>query len=1282
MRFYKSILFFLFVALQVNSVAQTFPVSANLQLVPPYSVYLSDYTVGGNEQMKLNLFLRDLNEPSYAVKLFFVLEGAGIRIETNPNFAPPPIVLEGGVPQVLGADELGTYLDPRNLLFNGITRQQYEQRAALPEGFYKFSFRVLDYRRKDVQLSREATANAWFVLNDPPRLNTPVCGTTLPLRDPQNIFFQWLPMGAASPNSALTTEYEFTLVEIRPPGRNPNDAINVGLPLFQFTTQQTSLVYGILEPALIPGQEYAFRVRAKDTNGKDLFKNQGYSEVCTFKFGEVQAVPPPEGLNIYPESERRAKVTWYQMLEADRYRVEYRKKLTTPEEANRAWFTKETLEDNTVLNDLEAETEYELRVANVVKNINSRYTETKTFRTLPVRVFACGQQVDNITPANQKPLISPFIGQLWKIGQFEMEVMQVRGSNGTYSGLGAVIVPYLGFRVYGTFTDIKVNENREVIVGTVVGLSEGVEAFKKRFEKEVPQVQIGDPTATAGTNQPVLFDGVDEKTDKDLDSVYVDSKGTIVVVDSEGGQEEIKPTKGKGTRITDKNGDQWIVDKDGKVSKVPSTAISNAPPTTTLTSASQASYTIEFLANNSQRNGFDQKEDAYSLADYETIKIKGKDYIMAWKSVESGQQDWVNAKATGQASFPKAVGFKTSAGEATSQAANDAGQKQVTVMGRDDGQEEELTAYVKIKEPNKDEQVLELGKLSIKSYSKVRKKVIVVPVNDADVPDGLALAAELNRIYKQAVAEWDVTVAEPFTIDVKSIQGLDDGQSGIFSSFPPKMRDFKNAFKDARNVDGKAYYVFLVKGSGAQRAGFMPFKREFGFVFTDRAANQITTIAHELGHGAFRLRHTFSSDAFKATERTTTNLMDYNGGTTLKKYQWDFVHDPESMSGWLQDDEESALSADAAYLTFEQNLLAQVGDQYASSGCFSQAYARYKEVKERYESESIGFYAGTVKFWLCVTEKENCSADNQYGCGFTNGLLQELDWLTLVDAVSEFEITKADIERVLLCLVNDIPLGTHPSNPTFEDAVFKCFTGGPLTGLKDGINDFVKENWDEPYYQGQATVFALTLISPFKAGIVKKLEKLTKYSTRLSKLKALSRATQATELVDYSKALVKYGDEVTDITTSLIKTGDDFTIVTNARKLPGTAAGNGHVITGTWLRGTERNAGLFPKSVADKLKGKQFRNFDEFREAFWKEVANDPNLAGQFTSDNFYRMKAGAAPRAEFAQQIGGQQSYVLHHKTPINQGGAVYDIDNLYIVTPKYHKEILDPAFHYGYGY
>lgn len=155
-----------------------------------------------------------------------------------------------------------------------------------------------------------------------------------------------------------------------------------------------------------------------------------------------------------------------------------------------------------------------------------------------------------------------------------------------------------------------------------------------------------------------------------------------------------------------------------------------------------------------------------------------------------------------------------------------------------------------------------------------------------------------------------------------------------------------------------------------------------------------------------------------------------------------------------------------------------------------------------------------------------------------------------------------------------------------------------------------------------------------------------------------------------------------DITTLLLKSGEDFTVLTNARKLPGTAAGNGKNISGTWLRGTEGNAGLFPQSIANQLKNQQFSTFDKFREAFWKAVANDSHLASQFSSSNLTRMQNGFAPFVKQSQQLGGQTKYILHHKTPINQGGAVYNMDNLYIVTPKYHKEILDPAYHYGYGY
>ncbi|TAF77857.1 MAG: HNH endonuclease, partial [Bacteroidetes bacterium] len=211
-------------------------------------------------------------------------------------------------------------------------------------------------------------------------------------------------------------------------------------------------------------------------------------------------------------------------------------------------------------------------------------------------------------------------------------------------------------------------------------------------------------------------------------------------------------------------------------------------------------------------------------------------------------------------------------------------------------------------------------------------------------------------------------------------------------------------------------------------------------------------------------------------------------------------------------------------------------------------------------------------------------------------------------------------------------------------------------------------------YEGGKLLFAVAeaIIPLSEIGSISKLEKVDDV------------AQSADEINKYSAKIRKsklQGAE-NELTPLLLKSGEEFTILTNVRKLPGTSIGNGKNITGTWLRGTERNAGLFPKSVADKLKEKTFTNFDDFRNQFWKAVADEPSLASQFDANSIQRMQVGLAPFTDVSQQIGGIKNYVLHHKTPINQGGAVYDMDNLYIVTPKYHKEILDPAYHYGYGY
>jgi hypothetical protein len=113
------------------------------------------------------------------------------------------------------------------------------------------------------------------------------------------------------------------------------------------------------------------------------------------------------------------------------------------------------------------------------------------------------------------------------------------------------------------------------------------------------------------------------------------------------------------------------------------------------------------------------------------------------------------------------------------------------------------------------------------------------------------------------------------------------------------------------------------------------------------------------------------------------------------------------------------------------------------------------------------------------------------------------------------------------------------------------------------------------------------------------------------------------------------------------------------------------------MRGTHNNAAKIPLEVAQKLEGRSFKDFDTFREAFWIEMSKS-RYAKDFGEINYHRMIEGNAPMALESQQLGGRQSYELHHMKPIHDGGPVYDMSNLLINTPKYHKEVLDVGYHY----
>ncbi|MGB3468245.1 MAG: hypothetical protein WBA74_23365, partial [Cyclobacteriaceae bacterium] len=301
------LMLFLSLILSSGLQAQRFPVRATTIITPPYSIYLSDYTAPESSSLQLILQLRDFEELEYRARLRLTIEGQGITIRTKNNYRPAPLIIRGGGAENLDGYDLRNYFNPDNMDFSGISRAEFLQSGTLPEGFYTFTFEVLDYDR-GVVVSNPAIANAWLVLNDPPLINLPFNGDKVLASEPQNIFFSWTPRHTASPNSAFSTEYEFTLVELWPANRNPNDAILASNPIYRTVVNTTSLNYGIAEPLLIPGRQYAFRLRAYDTNGRDLFKNTGYSEVFVFQFGDKCLAPAETEVSTLEPN--RARVAW------------------------------------------------------------------------------------------------------------------------------------------------------------------------------------------------------------------------------------------------------------------------------------------------------------------------------------------------------------------------------------------------------------------------------------------------------------------------------------------------------------------------------------------------------------------------------------------------------------------------------------------------------------------------------------------------------------------------------------------------------------------------------------------------------------------------------------------------------------------------------------------------------------------------------------------------------------------------------------------------------------
>jgi len=78
-----------------------------------------------------------------------------------------------------------------------------------------------------------------------------------------------------------------------------------------------------------------------------------------------------------------------------------------------------------------------------------------------------------------------------------------------------------------------------------------------------------------------------------------------------------------------------------------------------------------------------------------------------------------------------------------------------------------------------------------------------------------------------------------------------------------------------------------------------------------------------------------------------------------------------------------------------------------------------------------------------------------------------------------------------------------------------------------------------------------------------------------------------------------------------------YTMFRDRRGEPGIIEGQGQAEANIWLSEADMGKGApIPSRIADLLRGKEVRNWRNFRESLWKTVADDPILSRQFSRSN------------------------------------------------------------------
>ena len=509
--------------LTLSSLAQTYPVTVQTILTPPYSLNLSDYVQPGMQRLTVQIRVNDLNVSNLPVRLHIKMESAGITVETNPNIPKTPFFINGGAVHILSGHDLIEYFNADNMLFKGYSRENYRRSGQLPDGFWKISVQVIHYATGRA-VSNAGSSSVWIAIGKPPQLRTPLNDAEMGMVTGVPLTFSWLNNNAGVPGLGGRGQYTFEMWELRMPGVDPY-VIAASMPPF-YTTTVTNTTF-VLNTAMLlmePGMRYAWRVTAFDPAGLIPFNQDGRSEVRTFAFqSRCDAVTGLTGSTTY----RRATFQWEKAANHTSFNVEAKNPGNGWQSITPSYNTKVTWDN------LDFGVVYEVRVQSVCNNglSTGNWSEWITMRVPERRVVTvedcpdcgCGDMIPPKRPTNF---------ELRNDLQPGDTIMEANGAtryiiksatpqgDGSYKGIFLFLAEVWGVRFTCEYWNLKVNTDNEII-------RVGYESiYNPAFLHDIDEIQkkindLANDIATI-TKDTRLRDSI--KIHKPIDDIYTGDK--------------------------------------------------------------------------------------------------------------------------------------------------------------------------------------------------------------------------------------------------------------------------------------------------------------------------------------------------------------------------------------------------------------------------------------------------------------------------------------------------------------------------------------------------------------------------------------------------------------------------------------------------------------------------------------------------------------------------------------------------------------------------------------